>query len=359
MKVARWFREALSRGSRGLSLAELIIAAGIVGLVALLISPLLNITRRGQVSLEVETALSVGAQEALDSIELRLVSSKRLFDRIDEDHEFLKKIQWDGAPYPLGTAVGGVPGGLPTLMGASRLSSIVSEESSPTDAVSSTENEDSVGNSLFFASLEAPVHVVLGPSLTVRVNSYRFDYYYLAARPDETLGGLPARELWEWHSIPYVDYNEINNIVDLSRKKAIVVGLYARGIFYAWDASATRVSSAFYTLSPGGGFSGPTAKPVIRYGSANKMIKVQADQSSPGAFRFSVAPNTGPGFASQHPVPAQGVASGNFPSGFEVTIGGPANARRVFVRLVLATPDRGRKHTSFEQTLLVATRDLW
>lgn len=133
--------------------------------------------------------------------------------------------------------------------------------------------------------------------------------------------------------------------------------LLAHGYTYAFDASNSSVNSAFYQLTSTGGLTLNATHNIIK-SSSEKMINLIRGVSL-GSFIYSVSPNTGGAFTHNCPVPIYATANGNFPSGFEVEVVGPASNRQVFARIVMAAKGSFKGFMAYEQNMLIAARDLW
>ena len=93
-----------------------------------------------------------------------------------------------------------------------------------------------------------------GTSHTLRIDLYRFYYYYLTSENLKSILIKPSYLLIEWQSIYYADFNQINNITDSVLKKNTIEALYTNGINYAWNTSIleTSINNAFYNLNSDG-----------------------------------------------------------------------------------------------------------
>jgi hypothetical protein len=339
------------RSSRsGITLVELIITSTIMAVMLLTVVPLFNVTSRGYTSMEVSTVLSAGAQNAVTRIQNRLSENKRLFGNDSVGTAFLARVtpNLTSTPMaPLNAATGTL---LPTIAPNASLS-----------PSSTTFSSGNVGNSLFFVSGDKPVDA----STSVRVDTFIFNYYYLSLDTTRIIGGGNfSRDLWEWHSVPYVDYLQLMAVSPTATRNAAVTALVSAGYTYAFDSSTGSVTAAFYTLTSGSPYiSAAASHNVVRATSGvdvpKKMIQIIRGISGSGSYIYSVSPNTGGSFTHPHTVPEYGTASGNFPSGFETMVVGPAGNRRVFARLVMAARGSFKGIMAYEQVLLVAARDLW
>jgi type II secretory pathway pseudopilin PulG len=323
----------------GFTLVELILTTTLMAIMILTVVPLFTVTSRGYTSLEVSTVLSAGTQEALSRIQTKASENKHMFGRDATGIAFLARITPYVSPAPLSGSL------LPVIASTGSLS--------PSSGAFQSTN---TGNSLLFASVDKSVDVSTGGA-TTRIDTNVFNYYYLAPNASLYIGNVPVRDLWEWHSIVYTDYQNINNISDATLKKNVIKNLLAQGYTYAYDASATSVNSAFYQLTSAGGFTSQASHNIVRYKSG-KMIQLIRGISL-GSFVYSVSPNTGGSFTHKYAVPLYADANGTFPCGFETMVVGPASLRRVFIRVVMAAKGSFKGYMAYEQVMLVAARDLW
>lgn len=333
----------LLQTKNGFTFVEMMISVAIIGILTLTLPAVLKISLAGTSAIEARNSLKSGAQNAINHIGANLVQSKRVFENSANDGPFLGRIQLGGAP----SAIAGST--LPIINEYGSLS------------VNSTDFlQTNVGNLLFFASTDSPVDLTVTNSgstnQTVRIDLYHFNYYYLAYSVTGTIGAQKEIDLWEWHSIKYADYNEIESIPDAVASSHTATALNGVGISYAWNPSATAVSSAFFTLSTNSITA--ASNHTIPAASSGNMIPMLTGTMSLG-FRSSVSPNTGTAFPSSVPVPLFAAASGTFPSGFEIAVVGPNSARQVLIRLVTAAQGALNHYIANESLVVMSARDLW
>lgn len=332
-------RPLLHRG--GFTLIEMMLASIILSILVLAVAPVFNMTQRGFTSVEARNALKTSGQEAVNRLSHKMVECKRLFENTAVGNAYLALIQRVEAPATLAD---------------SRLPSL--EETGSVTPSSGTFVPASVGNSLFFASVDRPRDLTVndsgGDTQIVRVDTYVFNYYFLSQDDSITIGGQPGRRLWEWHSGLYADYNQIVGITDATTQANVVAALQSGGIPVAWDPSSTSAGAAFHTLNANGSIT-LVGDPEIAERWAAEMIVIR--RAATGSYRHGVSPNTGA--ESAHPVPHFAAADDAFPSGFEIVAVGPNSARQVFVRLVLAAEGSFGGGMTSEQVSLATVRDLW
>jgi prepilin-type N-terminal cleavage/methylation domain-containing protein len=334
------------RRARGVTLVELIVTMAVMGVIMAATVPLFTLTQRGYTSLEVGTVVPAAMQEALGKIQNRLVETRRVFDGSSD-----------------------YSSRLPTLSPAA-LSGMALPTASATMSLSLTSGTfvgANVGNALFFASTYAPQSLSVSsvsfgglPTTSVKIDTYMFNYYYLAPKSGPgQMGGQPYIELREWHSVPYADYAQLTSLTGVKLQNAVAV-LVSSGITRAWDSGSATQAGAFYTMTAGGAFivdGGALAVATDSKLVPKAMINVIEGAAS-GGFHFGVSPNTGTSFNHRFKVPQYCQApTSTFPSGFETMVVGPAEARQVVARLVLAVQGNMKGILAYENTLFVTVRD--
>lgn len=326
-------------------MVELLITSAIMAILVLAVVPVFTVTQRGITSSEAHSSLKNGAQKAVNQVQHDLLESKRIFENTANDTAFLARVQLSGAPAALAGSK------LPVM-----------EENGSLSPGTTVFFSTSVGNSLFFASVDTPLDLAVADSLgatsTVRIDRYHFHYYYLA---QDTEGGAISdkvkRQLWHWESVPYADHEQLANIADGVKRSSAAAGLYGNNVLYAWNASATSANAAFYDLSSGGNITANAGHNIPKQ-SAERIMDFKTGLTA-GGYRYSVCPNTGGTFNPPHAVPVFGTSSGDFPSGFEIVAVGPNSARQVFVRLVMVAQGSFKGFVSHEQVVLATARDIW
>jgi prepilin-type N-terminal cleavage/methylation domain-containing protein len=330
--------------SGGFTLVELIITITVMAVMILTVAPLFDVTSRGYTALEVNTVLSAGMQEALTHIQSRLSENKRLFGRDATGLAFLGCVTPNVSPAPLTGSL------LPVIASTGSLT--------PSGSAFASTN---TGNSLLFASVDNTVDISTtngGASTSIqRMDTYVFNYYYLAPNTTLTIRTYQARDLWEWHSVAYPDYQNLINITDTTLQRNVVKALLAKGFGYAFDPSVGAVNSAFYQLTSAGALNAASPHNIIM-AKSQKMINLIRGISL-GSFVYSVSPNTGGSLTHKYIVPIYATANGNFPSGLEIEVVGPSSNRRVFGRLVMAAQGNFKGILAYEQVMLVSARDLY
>jgi len=329
---------------KGVTFVEVIIASSILSLISLAVAPMFNVAQQGFTTSEAKISLRTESQKVINKIGHQLAESKRLFENTPASKAFLDRVQLTSPS---------------TSLLGSRLP--VLEETASLSPGSSLFVPTSVGNSLFFASRIEPKDLTIlnssAVNVTVRIDHYVFNYYFLGVDNSQEIGGQSKINLWEWHSVEYTDYTQMNGISDSTKRENAVQLLISSGVTHAFDPSATDVDSAFYTLETDGSISGDSAHAIVQ-DTASEMVDILTGMMGSG-FKYGVSPNTGGTFTHLYTVPEFATASDNFPSGFEVVAVGPNSTRQIFLRLVLVSEGAFKGYISNGTTLLVTARDLW
>lgn len=343
-----------SRIVAGFTLLEMLLAGGLLALTLAVAVPFFQSAFSSLTSMEAQNALKTGAHKALDRIQLFLTENKRFFPVEDPGLEFLPYVQFGS--------------GVPAPLADSRLPAI-NQDGSLTPS-SGTFSAADVGNSLFFVSLDAPEDVVdpgIAGARPLRVDIYHFNYYFLAADGSGSIGGKPKLQLWEWHSVKYVDLPTIQKLAgDPASLTNLVIALYGRGYLYAYNPSLLNPLDAIYGLESDGTLTAAPSMPIfeIPQASAGNMMNL-ATGALGGSYRYGVSPNTidkQGTFDSPVSVPrfaAVSASSPTFSSGFEVAVVGDSGARQVLMRLVLVAQGSFPSNVTHERIAISTIRDIW
>ncbi len=326
----------------GATMVELMMAVAIFGIVTPVIAMLLMQTTKSYSMYEAATQLRVTNQATLNRIYLRLGSCKRIFNNTAADNVYLSSISGPGAPMILTGSV------LPTIQEIGTL------------ALGTTNfNQASVGNCLFFASNDSMPTLLSGTS-TVKVDVYRLNYYYLTAVTPKPIRAAPSYNVIEWQSIQFADYDQITSIPTTGNKQQnAIAALYAMGIKNAWDSTQTSENSAFFSFSSAGGITaaGSYTIPMYRFKVLTSMITGVVI----GGFSYGVSSNSSKWTTPACPktIPEYGVASNNFPGGFEVAIAGSSSGRAVLIRSVLVAQGSMNMIVADDLENVSMARDVW
>lgn len=335
---------------RGFTLTEVIVSAAILGVLALIIPALFHINQVTLTNNDARALLKQQAQQTLQRISGNLREARRIYCR--------QVIEFNS---------GGNP---PTI--ADHFSSTITLRGYPPLTgtrlpLEKKVSSDSAGNALFFAK-QLPSQDVWDGGRTIRIDVYRFYYYYVSEDPNSSpIATKPAKQLYEWKSIPYADANQISQIPAASRTQAIVNLVNTNGIDHAYDISLVKFTDAFYTLTAGGQMNLITDPKIV------EAEFTPLTRSSGGRvfsnFRLGICPNTKTlPFATPLRVP-QASAFGwtdPSPSGFEVELqqftggSGQRGNSLIQIRIVLAVTGPIEKPIlQYEDSVYVNVRDIW
>ena len=353
--------------TRGFTLVETMLSLAVTLIIMAMFLPIFRASSQGFVSSELQNGLKETDQSIMNHMAHNLVQCKRIFEKITDDN-FLSRT------------------GVTTALTGSVLP--VKNENGVLSPTTAGFDPNQVGNSLFIARFDVPIDMVVtstipcavaqppctaaetangngvgyrGISAPIRLDAYRFDYYYLAPMGTGLMMGVKeALNLWEWESLPYVDYGEIQSIQNFTKSTGTVSALYSMGYRYGWLAStksANYADYAFYTFYS----SGTTSRDIshlIRSDRQTNLVKVLSVVA--GKTTYGVSPNSG-SQPTRNPVPmfATATSTGNFPGGFEVMVVGSGAACKVFTRLVLMAHGSDKIIRTNENFCLTSTRDLW
>jgi prepilin-type N-terminal cleavage/methylation domain-containing protein len=329
---------------KGMTLVEVIMAVAIFSIVLPLVSVFLMKITTGFAMYDMRSELRRVNQQTNNRIYLRLTACKRIFETATGGAAYLGKLTLTGCPAVITGSV------LPVIQ---ETGSMVLGDP---DFVAS-----SVGNSLFFAVNDVtPIltgivdsHAVSG---TVRIDTYRFYYYYLTQIAAKSIDGKISPKLTEWQSGLYADYNQISNISDATKKANTINALIAQGITYAWDTTQTGISTTFYSLS-GGAATLVASHSIVKAGYTNLTSMVNGSMGSNYSYGYS--PNSSGLTSPPKKVPIYATENGLFPGGFEVMITKQSAGRMVLIRTVLVSKESTHSTVGDELTNVTCTRDLW
>ena len=330
-------------------MVELLISMTIMMIVMAVTVSLFTFLHRSFTSMEAGTVLPAATQQALNGMQNRIVENRRQFENTPVGALYLAKLP-TLSPAPVSWRQ------LPVI-------NVNMSLSISTGVFVST----CVGDSLFFASTYGTYSLSLdttsATALVERVDTFVFNYYYLAESPSMAIAGKPVLELREWHSIPYADYQQLA-LISVGKSSTTVCALQTqKNVSVAWDSSSNTPATAFYMLSPTGGLVSEGSGYVLETATDRRlqpkpMIQIIEGAAS-GGFKYGVSRN---GFSQKHQVPAYYNPTswtGDFPGGMEVMIVGPASSRQVFVRLVMTAQGNFKGLMSFQNVLLSSARDLY
>ena len=335
---------SLFLNKRGFTLTEVLLAVAIIGIITPAVLMLMVQTMRGFTGYEAAMQLRITNQATLNRIYLRLGSCKRIFSATDTTYvSCLGSLT--GAPAKLSGSA------LPTINDTGSLAYGTTNFAAA-----------DVGNCLFFANNDSMPTLLSGTS-TVKVDVYRFNFYYLSTANSKPISAAPCYSIVEWQSVQFADYNQIMAVTPGNRQQSTITALYNQKIYYSWDATQTTATSAFYNLTVGGnitaaGGGNAFSLPMYRYTPLTTMMTGVII----GGFSYGVASNsakwTG---AIQCPktIPEYAIASGFFPGGFEVAIAGQSSGRSGLIRSVLVAQGSMPSVIGDDLETVAMARDVW
>jgi hypothetical protein len=333
------------------------------------------VTMRSFTGYEAEMQLRLTNQATLNRIYLRLGSCKRIFQNVAADTDFLSKIDISAAPVPLGgTTIPNSSCVLPTINSAGSLAYGTSSFYMP----SGITPHNPVGNCLFFASNDSMPTVGTSTVSTVKVDVYRFNFYYLTTSNPKPISATVADcySVVEWQSVQYADYDEINVLPTANMlQQTIAKALFNLGIKYAWDSNNTAIGSSFYPINSDGTIGAVSASPTIymrpstpQYSSPLVLTKMMTGVMF-GGFSYGVSsnsskwtgkikcPKTIPLFACLEN--GSNALTSPAPGGFEVVIAGLAAGRSVLIRSVLVAQGSMPSVIADDLETVAMARDVW
>ncbi|MCB4791768.1 MAG: prepilin-type N-terminal cleavage/methylation domain-containing protein [Elusimicrobia bacterium] len=330
--------------SKGVTLVEMIMAVAIFGVVLPLVTVFLMKITTGFSTYEMTTELRKTNQQTSNRVYMRLNACKRLFQNNASGNAYLAKVSLTGCP---------------ALLTGSQMPTI--EETGSLVLGNAAFVAASVGNCLFFAGNDSTAVLlnILNSSAqasTVRIDTYRFYYYYLSPSGAKSVGGKPAPKLTEWQSKIYADYNQIAGITDPTKKSNTITALINQEVLYAWDSSNTDPAASFYTLA-GGAATLAAGHSIVKEQATDLTSIISGAMGSNYSYGYS--PNSSSLTKPPKTVPIYATASGDFPSGFEVAIVAQAAGRMVLIRSVLIAKESTHEIVGDELHNITCVRDLW
>jgi hypothetical protein len=300
---------------------------------------------KGFTSYEAATGLKKNNQENINRVYLALIENKRIFQNTTADNAFLGKVSFSGAP---------------AVLAGSQLPKV--EQNGTLFPATTNFVAGSVGNCLFFATNDptqilSNVAGVSGATTTVRIDVYRFNYYYLSADNPKSITDNVSYSLVEWVSVTYADYNQLLSITDTTLRSNTVKKLAANGISCSWDPTCTSATGAFFTLSSGGAITLSSGHNIQK---SRHMVLTRILTGIMGrGYKYGISPNSSGWANAPVTIPNFATASGSFPGGFEVVVVGSSMGRRVLVRMVLVAQGAMAKILGNDQTIVCSAHDVW
>ena len=341
---------ALPRSQAGYTMAEVAIAATIMAILVPVLSVLFNSTNTSFTGFEAGNALKTNNQNTVNRMYLRLGRNKRIFQNITADKAFLSLVNLSGAP---------------SVMSGSKLPEIYAGGSLSPDTTDF--HSAGFGNSLFFVyndkALELPeVYDSASTTTTVRIDTYKFAYYYLTPDASPSILGRQTYKVVEWESIPYADCDQINTIANTTKKPSAVSVLLDNRINFCWSPSASSTGVAFSS------FTRTSVSTAILQASSphaiarekSKVLTAITTGLMGAGYMYGISPNAASGNGSfKKTVPAYATVSGSFPAGLEIGITGSSAGRQVLIRSVMIAKGTVMKMIADEEVVICSARDIW
>jgi hypothetical protein len=331
----------------GFTLVELMITVTITLLIVPILTLLFISTNKNFIFFEASSTLKQINQNSINRIYVRIGRNKKIFENTIEDNAFLARVDLTGC-YSVATG--------------SKLS--ITNPSGSFSPASANFDTASFGNSLFFAYNIAPAileNIEKDASgvetQSVRVDLYRFLYYYLTPDDAPVFAGRQSYKITEWESQIYADCEQIQRISDDAKRSNVINALVGAGHTYCLDTSQADVSNAFYELSAGALSLEPNH--TIVENKCQILTKILTGILS-GGYSYGVSPNNvGMSGGISHSVPLYTTISGNFPAGLEVGVVGLSAGRRVLIRSVLIAQTGVNSYLTKDISIISSSRDIW
>lgn len=340
---------------RGYTLVELLVAVAAFAIVVPAVTLVLVQVRQGMSADEASNQLLQTNQRALNRVHLALGQSKRLFQEDAVGSAFRARLDLSGCPPPA------ADGRLPVI----ESDGVLAPEAGPSDF-----RPASFGNSLLFVKSEGSREIEglvdsLGNTETLRVDVYRFHYYYLTEENPRGLRNVPSYRLVEWKSGPYVDKSQVDAVLigavpDPFKHKNLVQALVTdpdAPVTYLLNTGAAAVTAAFHEMAADGSVS---AEPdhVVAWEDCEPVTRMVTGLTG-NTYRYGISPNSASWPDAPKVVPRFAAPNGAFPGGFEVGVVGPSGGRKVLLRSVLVAQGAFPHPRGNDLTLVTAVRDVW
>lgn len=323
------------RGSRGLTLIEMMVSLAIFSVIALAAMSFIVSSLKVNYAVEAQADTSNMGQQALDQLRGSLAQSKKL---LDVDSGFLELVDLAAAPAPAGVIR------LPKI---EPNGSLTPRAGSKDGAFT----KSSVGNAILFVEALSPFQE---PKTKRLIDRYRFVLYYVS-KVEGRLANVPYMlDLVRVESGPYADFTQVDALDD-DIEGTVVGALEAAGVGYAWDPGAPAIA-AFSRLSGSRLVTPPEPKHhIVPIRTASAIPGIGRKMRGAGVIGYSIALNDGD-VPIRTPVPKYAQVADGFPNGFEVLVTGPGHGRKVLVRLVLVA-EAQQRFFSREHQIIAAVWD--
>jgi prepilin-type N-terminal cleavage/methylation domain-containing protein len=362
------------RSQAGVTLMEMTVVMAITTTLLLVAYSAIDEATITAMFVEQTNDLPVFTQSAVNKIQTSVFQARELFDSSGIGTDYASALALD-ANYP-------------------KITGTILPKFDPTGSFTTDATGTALtGNSLLLARQLPPLRVSVTAGKSVRVDLYRFEYFYLANMTTLNVGGkkIPRQfrgkgkyvDIMYAKSEAFADYNELRALG--SADSDMVIAALNGTATVAW-APQQPIASAFFKLSgmAAGNPGTPTATPSITIASTTSLVPGMNGAKITGAMSYSVAfpgasticaaavappastakpdrskctsPKPMDGDVSYlEPVPLY--AEGTFGStyGFETKITGDAGQRQVLTRLVLYAHWHANRLNARGATVITAT----
>jgi len=342
-------------GTRGgFTMMEVVVAGAITAIILPSILLMFNQTNRGFSGYEATSSLKTANENTVNRMYLRLGRCKRIFQNDSMGASMLSNLVMSGAPVamsgsqlPIINQAGSLSPGATNYVAADFGNSLLMAYNSDTAVLNNVSTSASTTS-----------------TCTVRVDLYKFAYYYLTATKSPVISGKQTYKATEWESAAYADCGQLTAISTSRKISQAIIATYNTGVSYCWNSSATAYNVSFSSLVVTGSgssmvgsiASAPAHK--VQQNSVKTLTKVMMGIMG-SAYQYGVAPNTADMSGIFHPVPRFATVSGAYPGGFEVGVVGPTAGRKVLVRSVLYATGAMNHPITDEKLIIAVARDIW
>ena len=311
---------------KGLTLTELLMAAGIMALMVMFIGKFLLDSYSSNLYLQSTTDLGNYSQQTVNQIRLDLSQSKRILDNSEHGLGYWRSAFFPEKFQPIEGST------LPEIVPQGSLSP------SNVDDFKNPYVPESVGNALFYAEHRPALEDKDSGRI---IDLYRFVSYFLHESHEARFSNQRPYflDLMRCESKPYADYYQMYHIKEENIRRSLLNMLEQSNVVALWDyqASAEVAFTPLQNFEPG---DFPLNQHLIQMDHCRSVIPQLGRADRPaGSLTYSVAFNKTDSFPIKLPVPLYAKArleTPSFPHGLEIMIVGPKNGRQVLIRLVLA-----------------------
>jgi hypothetical protein len=333
MSIARPPR---SSSSAGFSLIDITVAMGLLVIIAIIIQTTIDAATRAERRLSATRQASERGERLTYELLGSVGGSRKLFVADGVGEQYLAALELS----------------LPLLPGA-RLPAIDKLSSLAPDAT----GVPYTGNVILFAQESDAVELVAnaGTGSTRHVDLYRLACVYPTETGRKLIVDPPiqmARDLVVWRSVRFANLTQLQAIEDATERASVVADLVSRhDCVVAWDLSAVP-DDAFFTLTVSGS--------IASTAQASVSIEEDPDSSDGGRLVYAnvqLARTDATDFYRRALLTKDDPSDWS-PDGFEVKIAGLSGSRKVWMHLVVESPN-GKGVVGVQSSTVIAhPRDL-